>query len=606
MSDKPDKVNDLVKLNFIIPSYQRGYRWKTRQVQELLSDIEFAAINGKECCLGTLVVRPDGNKFRVIDGQQRLTTLSLLLEEIGGVNEKINICYEMSRKVDDFFKDRAKKVIKAWCHTNQNVSINFIKLKVSIIWFEWEEKDELKRFTDLNDAKIQLTNAELIKALLLDPVSFEENDSAIKRERELERAEEWDEIERLLQDDSFWYFAFPYAKDSSTRIDRLFEIIPTVTKFKFERSKRSNKEDAPDTILKGDNLETFLIISQTIKKSDSSVKAVATIWDEVSFAFATLKNWYEISDTEQDIYHRIGFLLAADRAPEEAEKVLINFLVEIGKTQKSNVIKELNQKIKEHFGKATSKNDLRSYLAKLVFKEKDKIHRALLLFNCVIAHQRSQRFPFDKYRCANWDIEHIRATNQDDLYKFENLNEAIKWTVNWCHNFPIPSDYDKKYDDASGNTILFNKHINMSMNLKTGEITNNTSSEKDNTLTRKNFIEDFQRAILKDQNQKNHFSDKKQDSLYNWTLLTDSVNRSIGKKFFCEKRLAIKAKDIGAEGEFIPIASWDVFNKAYSTQVTDINQWTEDDSDAYFNAIVESLGNYIELHEPEVNKLKKV
>lgn len=33
-------IGDLFKLNFFIPSYQRGYRWKETQVEDLLEDIK--------------------------------------------------------------------------------------------------------------------------------------------------------------------------------------------------------------------------------------------------------------------------------------------------------------------------------------------------------------------------------------------------------------------------------------------------------------------------------------------------------------------------------------------------------------------------------------
>ena len=36
---KLTSVNDLMGMNFYIPSYQRGYRWKTHQVTDLLDDI---------------------------------------------------------------------------------------------------------------------------------------------------------------------------------------------------------------------------------------------------------------------------------------------------------------------------------------------------------------------------------------------------------------------------------------------------------------------------------------------------------------------------------------------------------------------------------------
>lgn len=71
--------------DFIIPSYQRGYRWTRKEVIRLISDV--LSYNqdkdGKFYCLQPLVVRHkevNGQHiWRVIDGQQRLTTIFLLL-----------------------------------------------------------------------------------------------------------------------------------------------------------------------------------------------------------------------------------------------------------------------------------------------------------------------------------------------------------------------------------------------------------------------------------------------------------------------------------------------------------------------------------------------
>ena len=68
---------DLFGKHFIIPSYQRGYKWEWQEVTDLLSDIwEFQenAENGEFYCLQPIVLSNNGdNTFDVIDGQQRLT-----------------------------------------------------------------------------------------------------------------------------------------------------------------------------------------------------------------------------------------------------------------------------------------------------------------------------------------------------------------------------------------------------------------------------------------------------------------------------------------------------------------------------------------------------
>lgn len=78
---------------FCIPDYQRGYAWETQHCQDFVEDLDFLG-KGKEHFMGLLIVHPNskgdttlvdekGNLrtlFEVVDGQQRLTTLVLLLD----------------------------------------------------------------------------------------------------------------------------------------------------------------------------------------------------------------------------------------------------------------------------------------------------------------------------------------------------------------------------------------------------------------------------------------------------------------------------------------------------------------------------------------------
>ncbi|KAF8068268.1 hypothetical protein HT031_001955 [Scenedesmus sp. PABB004] len=71
--------------NFVldVPEYQRPYAWRAKQVHELLSDLHAAYVSGQEHFLGAVVTTRQGDApgepYWVIDGQQRLTTLVMLL-----------------------------------------------------------------------------------------------------------------------------------------------------------------------------------------------------------------------------------------------------------------------------------------------------------------------------------------------------------------------------------------------------------------------------------------------------------------------------------------------------------------------------------------------
>ena len=77
------EIQKLLQSFYIIPDYQREYVWEEKQVRQLLNDIydQFSSNSDGEYFLGTIVTckHEDTNKYEVIDGQQRLITLSLML-----------------------------------------------------------------------------------------------------------------------------------------------------------------------------------------------------------------------------------------------------------------------------------------------------------------------------------------------------------------------------------------------------------------------------------------------------------------------------------------------------------------------------------------------
>jgi len=81
MNENLKKIEELLDFNFKMDAYQRGYRWDTAQVYSLLTDIyEFTPQFQSFYCLQPLVVRKiNDNTYELIDGQQRATTISLIL-----------------------------------------------------------------------------------------------------------------------------------------------------------------------------------------------------------------------------------------------------------------------------------------------------------------------------------------------------------------------------------------------------------------------------------------------------------------------------------------------------------------------------------------------
>ena len=118
------KVEDIFNSNtdkYKIPIYQRNYAWKEPQIRQLIQDIyDYCGEKNKEkkYYIGTLVVRPDKEKntFEVIDGQQRLTTLSMLVAYLKKV----------SNNTQESEKTKLENTIKFQCRQVSTNSLNKI------------------------------------------------------------------------------------------------------------------------------------------------------------------------------------------------------------------------------------------------------------------------------------------------------------------------------------------------------------------------------------------------------------------------------------------------------------------------------------------------
>ena len=104
---------------YVIPLYQRAFAWEDKQLTQLIEDIDDVAEDA-HYYMGTLIVSNQGNKFEVVDGQQRLTSLFLLLNCLGvkvpnslkfACRDKSN--YTLKHIQDLLLEDRSKIDIDA-------------------------------------------------------------------------------------------------------------------------------------------------------------------------------------------------------------------------------------------------------------------------------------------------------------------------------------------------------------------------------------------------------------------------------------------------------------------------------------------------------------
>ena len=153
-----------------------------------------------------------------------------------------------------------------------------------VIWYEVDDNvDAESIFTRLNIGKIPLTNAELIKALLLRETNYTEG-GKVTYLRQMEIANEWDMIENTLQDDRVWYFINrQYVRQPEVRIEYIFDSVYL-----------------SDHEIKGE-FATFYKFNEKLKH-----KSVDDVWKDIKEYFQTVMEWYN----DQVYYHLIGFITA--------------------------------------------------------------------------------------------------------------------------------------------------------------------------------------------------------------------------------------------------------------------------------------------------------
>ena len=194
-----DLFNDENKCNYIIPIYQRNYAWGDDEISSLLQDIKNACEKNKEqdknYYIGSLVVYcRDNGDFEVIDGQQRLTTLTLIMHHLDKLVFR-NVCFEHRDESEQALSNLTsetlpsnfsqalktiKKVIDEWGN-NKDEIVKFLLDKVEIIRTEVPEGTDLNHYFEImNTRGEQLEKHEILKARLMKelPTAIEQSSFA--------------------------------------------------------------------------------------------------------------------------------------------------------------------------------------------------------------------------------------------------------------------------------------------------------------------------------------------------------------------------------------------------------------------------------------------
>lgn len=242
---------------FLVPEYQRPYVWTSDNVNDLLEDLWFAYENNPEdeYFVGSLVLKKISessfNEYEVLDGQQRLTTFTLILrvlkdktnedstkkalEEslfqkaipVKRIPERSRIVYKIRGESDKFLKEFILN--GAIIQNNKDISINnmvntidtikkffnnkngdidsfidFLFNNVVFIYVATEDREDAFRlFTILNNRGIPLTNSDILKSINIGEIEKLDDKNIAE-----EYAKKWEDIQNELGNDFDRFLGF--------------------------------------------------------------------------------------------------------------------------------------------------------------------------------------------------------------------------------------------------------------------------------------------------------------------------------------------------------------------------------------------------------------
>ena len=590
-------------IQFEVPAYQRGYRWKQQQVGELLHDLrEFIQKNedspqkDKRYLLQLVVVKKiDENQYEVIDGQQRLTTLFILLTFLqeryknvcnpqkqlytikyktrDSLSDYLKEIGEKSPKnIDEYYMQQAWKVFKdSWSDepggiTGEKEAESLWKIltaetgaseRVEILWLEKNDDDASETiFRNINSGKIELEESELIKSLFL---------RTKKDNSHLVRALQWEQIENRFYDDAFWGFLKEEDDDKiARRINILAKLVLSTGKGNNAGQDKSFKTN-----------ELFIGIKEKIEDPTRE----PDIWRKFVETFQILESWYNAPL----LHNYIGLCLQIGAAPlttifEEYNKPLLG-----SETREKQFLKFLKGKIYSHLIGKNGK-DTKAFIGGLEYgSNNNDIKKILLTYNVELLNQQYVnvkahkgwkwnedhsmfRFPFDVYTQINWQLEHISSQNE---------NEA-EWVIAIIEEYK--RELKDKGENGGCNKILTKFNDNWAENWKeVGDEIKKSPQDLINKI-KQGIKDDLGESLLKE-------DDK--DRIGNLALLDDHTNKSYKNAPFRKKKGTIISKI--KEGQFVPLGTQYAFFKFFEKNPTELEYWKETDVKEQESYIIQTI-----------------
>jgi hypothetical protein len=607
MSEQLKSIEELLNFNFKIETYQRGYRWDALQVFSLLKDLqEFTPEYQSFYCLQPLVVKMlDELNYELIDGQQRATTIFLILTYFksekfqlfystrntndDGLNDfldSLNLLeipyFEISNEIEDFeefdaivssfWKDkiiiekpekntvdnfyfyRSYAVIKNFFYQKNNEIQEDFKNKLlkqtKVIWYvenkDTTDKTIIKKFIDFNEGKIELEQAELIKALFV--LDIIKTPNLIQRQYEENQfADDWNLIEHQMRDEKFWQFISNNKKDKNiaNKINLLFQLYNGF----------------------GKNEDSFYNYRKFERAFDENSLSEVPKWESITQLYNGLEEWFH----DRSTYHLIGTII-------HVTNINISNILEIAEKAESKIKfrNDLRDTIRTFFMK--NGEWIEAFNPSKVVYGNTAVTNLLLLYNIALTEidEVDSFFPFYRfYDTNNWNIEHIMAKNDDGLDSFEEFSDFLFDIKSLVQSL---NDKEISEENKSILSALCNELEEIIATHKKGDC-------------KKKIIEINEKI-------KEFFSI---DDFSNLCLLDQSTNIKVGKKAFRRKRNIVQKLDETIkidQNVYIPLGTNYVFSKKSTpSEFYQINYWSTKDREFYLKKLEDTITNFLKLEE---------
>ena len=564
-------------VTFIIPYLQRAYKWKEKQAKQMLEDFsEFLKQEKTYYCMQPLaVVKIGDNKYELLDGQQRLTTLLILWRILFEDDKEKNTSYPYKfeyerdssgsdtysfitkfddikkgkyRNIDEYYMSKVYGVINQYFDPPEEKKKNVFKklLKgegkhILFLWYEVNEEEKHTTFAHLNSGKIELTCSELIKAVLLSDGNKESLDNNGLPDKSLVAAQ-YAEMEEAFNDDRLWYMLqTDEPLYNGSRMDLLFNMVLNISRKTYEADPKA----------------AFYEV-YTEKKVDLS-----KFWKDCRAYFVRIMDLYKNPYT----YHYMGYLTYT-----EGNNKIDDWVKAYKESGLKGCIEQLKSKVRESisglgdFEKITYSDTSKATLRKIFILH--NIQTILIHYEAIKKANLGLRFsyeqfPFELLYSQRWDIEHIASQTDNTLTKQKDFKD---WVAS------VKADYPEIFAQRP--------ELNNEIDL----------FEKDYK------IEKFKQIYNEIVGSAEKNSPQNKDGLGNLVLLDSHTNRSYHNSLYKRKRkIILAASNIDNQNNeyqvtYIPRCTLNVFLKTYNTGM-DVNlvEWTQDDYNKYLGDIKEKL-----------------